>query len=145
MVEMRESVSRYFGVLRELGKDKVFDPIFLKDKRLDDGTGRLEMTRVYQPVHNVGLLRYLECTSLGREGEPEGDIASWRDIYFPYDPNLQHHKDLSKVPVEQRPDLSSQEVVETYHYDPEGLIRVEIANRAAGYSKVFELGPESNH
>ncbi len=144
-IQVRESVSRHFGVWREHGKDKVFDPILLKDRRVDPATGRLEITRTYGPVHNVGLLRYLECTSLGKGGEPEGDIALWKDVYFPYDPELKRLKDLNKVLVEARPDLSSQDVVETYQYDAEGIIRVQIENRTSGYKKLFTLGPESGH
>jgi molecular chaperone DnaK (HSP70) len=144
-IVVRESVSRYFGVWREQGKDKVFDPILIKDRRVDPDTGRLEITRAYRPVHNVGLLRYLECTSLGKGGEPEGDLAIWKDIYFPYDPQLKRLKDLSKIPVETRPDLCSQDVVETYQYDREGIVRVQIENRTSGYEKFFTLGPESSH
>jgi molecular chaperone DnaK (HSP70) len=144
-IQVRESVSRHFGVWREHGKDKVFDPILLKDRRVDPATGRLEIIRTYGPVHNVGLLRYLECTSLGKGGEPEGDIALWKDVYFPYDPELKRLKDLTKVLVEARPDLSSQDVVETYQYDAEGIIRVQIENRTSGYKKLFTLGPESGH
>jgi molecular chaperone DnaK (HSP70) len=144
-IEVRESVSRHFGVWREQGKDKVFDPVFLKDRGVDPDTGRLEITRIYRPVHNVGLLRYLECTSLGKGGEPEGDIALWKDVYFPYDPELKRLKDLTKIPVEPRPDLCSQEILETYQYDREGIIRVQIENRTSGYKKRFTLGPESSH
>jgi molecular chaperone DnaK (HSP70) len=143
-IVVRESVSRHFGVWREQGKDKVFDPIFLKDRRVDTDTGRLEITRIYRPVHNVGLLRFLECTSLGKGGEPEGDIALWKDVYFPYDPQLKRLKDLTKISVEPRPDLCSQEMVETYQYDREGIIRVQIENRTSGYRRDYDLGPKGN-
>ncbi len=143
-IQVQESVSRHFGVWREIGKDKVFDPIFLKDRRVDPGTGRLQITRTYRPVHNIGLLRYLECSSLGKGGEPEGDIAVWKDVRFPYDPELKRLKDLGKIPVEPRPDLSSQELVETYDYDVEGIIRVQIENATSGYKRFFTLGPEGS-
>jgi molecular chaperone DnaK (HSP70) len=142
-IRVRETVSRHFGVWREneQGREKVFDPIFRKDRPVDPETGRLEVTRAYRPVHNIGHLRYLECGSVGKDGEPVGDIALWKEAFFPYDPSLRNRKDLSKVPVEPRPDLLSQEVIETYAYDPEGRIRVEIENRTAGYRKVFDLKP----
>jgi molecular chaperone DnaK (HSP70) len=142
-VRVQETVSRHFGIWREKGKDKVFDPIFLKDKQVDPDTGRLRVSRAYHPVHNIGLLRYLECSSLGEEGEPEGDIALWKDVYFPYDPSLRNRRDLRKVPVLICPDLSSQEVIEIYEYNAQGLIRVEIENRTSGYRKLFNLGPET--
>jgi molecular chaperone DnaK (HSP70) len=144
-IVVRESVSRHFGVWREQGKDKVFDPIFLKDRQVDPDTGLLEITRIYRPVHNVGLLRYLECTSLGKGGEPEGDIALWKDVYFPYDPQLERQKDLTRIPVEPRPDLCSQEMEETYQYDHEGIIRVRIQNRTSGYRRDYDLAPAGHH
>jgi molecular chaperone DnaK (HSP70) len=142
-VRVRETVSRYFGIWREKGKDKVFDPIFLKDRKVDPDTGVLKVTRSYRPVHNIGQLRYLECSSLGKEGEPEGDIAVWKDVFFPYDPSLLNRRDLRKVSVLASPELSSQEVIETYEYDDQGMIRVEIENRSSGYRRVFNLGPET--
>ena len=143
-IQVRESVSRHFGVWREQGRDKVFDPIFLKDKQVDPGTGQLKVSRNYRPVHNIGLLRYLECSSLGKGGEPAGDIAMWKDVYFPYDPSLKDKKDLKRIPIEVKPNLSSQTVIETYQYDAEGIIRVEIENQTCGYRRLFTLGPESN-
>ena len=143
-IRVQETVSRYFGLWRERGQDKIFDPIFLKDRQVDLETGGLQVSRTYRPVHNIGLLRYMECSALGEEGEPEGDIALWKDVYFPYDPGLKNRKDLRRVPVQVHPELSSQEVVETYAYDAQGLIRVEIENRTSGYRRLFNLGPESH-
>jgi len=146
-VRIRESVSRHFGVWREheRGRDKVFDPIFRKDSRLDPERGWQKAIRIYRPVHNVGHLRYLECRSLGEGGEPRDDIAISQEVYFPYDPELKEHEDLARVSVEERPDLARQEVLETYSYDTQGMIRVEIENRTGGYRRVFILGqrPES--
>lgn len=141
-ITVQETVSRHFGIWREKGPDKIFDPIFLKDRQMDPKTGTLKVSRVYRPVHNIGLLRYMECSSLGREGEPEGDIALWKDIYFPYDPTLRGRKDLRKIPVRICPELESQEVVETYEYSDKGLVHVDIENRTSGYRKCFALQPE---
>ncbi|RJR40688.1 MAG: Hsp70 family protein [Desulfobacteraceae bacterium] len=141
-ISMRESISRHFGVWREQqqGRDKVFDSIFIKDRKVDEETGVVEVTRNYRPVHNIGHFRYLECSSLGSFGEPVGDIALRKEAFFPYDPSLCDRKDLSRIPVESRPDLLNQEVTETYAYEPDGRIRVAIENRTAGYRKVFDLG-----
>lgn len=138
-MRIRESVSRHFGVWREKGADKVFDPIFFKDQRLNPESGRLQATRSYRPMHNIGLLRYLECNFLGRSGEPEGDISIWKNIYFPYDPELADRKNLGSIAIENRPELSSQQVVENYEYDPAGMIRVEIENRTSGYQRAYRL------
>ena len=142
-ITVQETVSRYFGTWREKGPDKVFDPIFQKDRQVNPDTGRLMVSRVYHPIHNIGRLRYMECSCLGREGEPEGDIALWKDVYFPYDPALRSRRDLRKVPIRICPELSSQEVVETYEYNDQGLVCVEIENRTSGYRKLFTLEPET--
>ncbi|MBN1103759.1 MAG: Hsp70 family protein [Deltaproteobacteria bacterium] len=142
-IKISEAVSRHFGVWRESrqGSEKVFDPIFRKDSRVSPETGRIRITRSYRPMHNIGHFRYMECTALGSDGEPEGDISLWEDAFFPYDPALRDRKDLFRIPVEARPDLFTQEVTETYRYDEEGKVRVEFENRTAGYRKVFDLVP----
>jgi molecular chaperone DnaK (HSP70) len=140
-IRIQETVSRYFGIWRERGRDKIFDPIFLKDRQMDSESGHLHVSRTYHPVHNIGWLRFLECSAIGREGEPAGDISVWKDVYFPYDPRLSERSDVARLAVEPRPDLFSQEVVETYDYDAQGIIRVEIENRTAGYRKLFKLEP----
>jgi len=142
-INVRESVSRHFGIWRERDKDKIFDPIFLKDRQVDSDTGRLRVTRTYNPVHNIGLLRYLECSSLGKAEEPEGDIALWEDVYFPYDPKLRDRRDLPKISVEKYADVSSEEVTEAYEYNEEGIIQVEIENKTSGYKRLFTLGPKA--
>ncbi len=144
-IRLRESVSRNFGVWREHegGRRKVFDPIFGKDSQLDWEVGRLKAIRSYHPVHNVGHLRFLECSSIGEVGEPQGDITLWRDIFFPYDPELKDHQNLSRIKVEEQPDLLQQEVIETYSYDGKGMIHAEIENRTSGYRRIFKLGTES--
>jgi hypothetical protein len=94
-------------------------------------------------MHNIGLLRYLECSSLGKAEEPEGDIALWEDVYFPYDPKLRNRKDLSRISVEKYAGVCSEEVTEAYEYTEEGIIQVEIENKTSGYKKLFTLGPKA--
>jgi hypothetical protein len=96
-------------------------------------------------VHNIGLLRYLECSSLGTAEEPEGDIALWEDVYFPYDPKLRSRKDLPKIPIEKYSGVFSQEVTEAYEYNEEGIILVEIENKTSGYKRLFTLGPKGGN
>lgn len=141
-ISMRETISRHFGVWREQeqGSKKVFDSIFIKDRQVDAETGMMEVTRTYRPAHNIAHFRYMECSSVGPLGEPVGDIALRKETFFPYDPSLRNRKDLSRIPVEHRPDLLSQEVTETYAYEADGRIRVAVENRTAGYRKVFDLG-----
>jgi molecular chaperone DnaK (HSP70) len=143
-IQVREAGSRYFGIWREREQDKVFDPVFFKKQEVGTENGRLTVVRQYRPLHNIGRLRYLECSALGSAGEPEGDITVWRDIYFPYDPGLADHKNLKGVPITVCPELFSQEVVETYDYDTQGIVHVEIENRTSGYRRHFRLTPANS-
>ena len=140
-IRVRESVSRWFGIWRERDQDKVFDPIIQKDEKVDSRTGRLVVIRDYRPRHNIGLLRFLECSELGKSGEPEGDITVWKDIHFPYDPELEDLADLSDTPIVSRTDLSNQQIRETYHYSVQGIVHVEIENLATGHRRRYRLEP----
>jgi molecular chaperone DnaK (HSP70) len=139
-VLVRESVTRHFGVWREgeAGRSKVFDPIIEKGA-LPVGDV-LEVERAYRPVHSVGRLRFLECTELGADGQPHGDLTPWCDILFPYDPALAEKGDLALVPPEQRLAAPGEEIVERYRYDRSGSISIAIENRTRGYSRRYVLG-----
>jgi molecular chaperone DnaK (HSP70) len=139
-VEVRESVCRHFGIWRERDKDKVFDPIFHKDRQVDSDTGLLSGTRTNKPAHNIGLLRYLQCSSLGKGKEPEGSISLQQDVFHPHDPKLQEREDLSNIFIERYPEVSSQEITGTYEYKEQEIIQVEIENKSSGYKKLFTFG-----
>jgi molecular chaperone DnaK (HSP70) len=141
-VHIRETVSRNFGLWREGdgGRNKVFDHIFSKDLGLDSSEDDRKVIRRYRPVHNVGHLRFLECSRLGPEGEPLGDLVLWPEILFPYDPALKNHKELSRVSVVRNPNLALQEIYETYTYTSGGIIQVEFENRTGGYKRAFSFG-----
>jgi molecular chaperone DnaK (HSP70) len=136
---LREAVTRNLGVWREYGTNKIFDTIIEKSSRLKPQSGHLQVRRTYNPVHNLGHLRFIECSSIGQSGEPSGDIANINEIFFPYDPQLKNKEDLCHVPVISRPDLAAQEVTETYSYDSRGMITVEVENRSANYKKTYIL------
>jgi len=135
----REAVTRNLGVWREYGTNKIFDTIIEKSSRLKPQSGPLQVKRTYNPVHNLGHLRFIECSSLGQSGEPSGDIANINEIFFPYDPQLKNEEDLCHLPVISRPDLAAQEVTETYSYDSRGIITVEVENLSAQYKKTYIL------
>jgi molecular chaperone DnaK (HSP70) len=137
--QLREAVTRNLGVWREYGTNKIFDTIIEKSSRLKPQSGALQVKRTYNPIHNLGHLRFIECSSLGQSGEPSGDIADIKEIFFPYDPQLKDEEELCHVPVISRPDLASQEVTETYSYDSRGIITVEVENLSARYKKTYIL------
>jgi molecular chaperone DnaK (HSP70) len=138
-ISIREAVTRHFGLWREgeEGREKVFDPIFRKDSLVEAEAGGPEVVREYHPVHNVGHLRFLECSALGEAGEPQGDLFVWEEVYFPYDPQLEQEPNLARVLLENRPDLSGQEIRETYSYAQGGIINVQVENCTAGYRRNF--------
>jgi hypothetical protein len=140
-VLVREAVTRHFGVWREgeAGRSKVFDPIIQKGA-LPAGDGALEVERAYRPVHSVGRLRFLECTELGADGQPHGDLTPWCDILFPYDPALAERGDLAFVPPEQRLGDAGEEIIERYSYGRDGSISIAIENRTRGYSRQYVFG-----
>jgi molecular chaperone DnaK (HSP70) len=140
---VREKFTRYFGVWREAerGEKIIFDPVFPKGSMLpkpDDPplTGK----RRYEPVHNIGHFRYLECSHVTEEGRPAGDITLWDDICFPFEPSLQHKADLSGVAVTRREQVSRPEIEERYACDASGTLMVTITNVSEGYSREYRLG-----
>jgi molecular chaperone DnaK len=141
-VLVREAVTRHFGVWREgeAGRNKVFDPILHKGVLPEGDASGIVIERSYRPVHAVGRLRFLECTDLGADGQPHGDLTPWCDILFPYDPALAERGDLAHVPPEQRLMAPGEEIVERYRYGSDGSISIAIENRTRGYSRRYVLG-----
>jgi molecular chaperone DnaK (HSP70) len=137
---LRERFTRYFGVWRETngGSTIVFDPLFTKGTALPTpGEKPIEIRRDYWPAHNIGHFRYLECSHLGEDGQPAGDVTVWDEIRFPFDPALQ---DVDGVPVERSGVAMSQQIGETYSSDASGAVTVSISNLTACYERQYRLG-----
>lgn len=140
---LQERFTRYFGVWREAdcGNRIVFDPLFPKGTPLPAAGGEpLAITRQYSPIHNVGHFRFLECSHLGEEGQPAGDITLWDEILFPFDPALAEVPYLSGQPVSFCPAAATQQIEEQYRCDAGGVVSVVIRNRTAGYERTYPLG-----
>ena len=139
--KLRERFTRHFGVWRESddGKTIAFDLLFEKETPLPaKGEAPLSRTRRYQPAHNLGHLRYLECSRLDQQGQPQGDIAPWDETFFPYDPVLQSSEDYQTAEV-RRGKRYGNLIEETYSCDANGVIEVEIADVTNGYRRKFRL------
>ena len=137
---LHDHFTRYFGVWREAdeGRNIIFDPLFEKGASLPTrGEPALEITRAYQPVHNVGVFRYLECSQIDDNGRPGGDITVWDEIKFPFDPGL---SDVDEAPVEHLDRVRNHAVEEKYICDAGGAVTVTIRNDTAGYSRDYRLG-----
>jgi len=140
---LRERFMRYFGVWREAegGRSVAFDPLFAKGMVLPGPSDPpLTSSRSYSAVHNIGHFRYLECSHVGPNGLPDGDITLWDDIRFAFDPSLHNGLDLGRVPVTYLASGRQQEVKEIYACDATGVVSVTIANLSAGYNRQYRLG-----
>ncbi len=139
-VFVREAVTRHFGVWREAedGRDKVFDPILRKDQ-LPPGGEPLVVTRVYHPAHAVGHLRFLECSRL-IDGEPAGDLTPFGELLVAYDADAATAADPEALAEERLPQPAPDPVVETYRYEPDGRVTLEIERSASGYRRRWDLG-----
>jgi len=141
--ELSERFTRYFGVWREAdgGVGLAFDPIFTKDTPVGKASVSGQVcTRTYQPVHNIGHFRYLECSHLNEQGEPAGDVMPWGDLFFPLDPTLKTEDHLERVPVCSTREVAHEVIRENYRLDRSGMIEVTIRNQSSGYERTYRLG-----
>lgn len=140
--ELTERLTRYFGVWREAesGGRLTFDPIFTKDTPVaKPAAGAQVCTRTYQPAHNIGHFRYLECSQLNEQGEPAGDVTPWGDLFFPLDPTLESEDHLERLPVCPSRAVSNEVIRENYRLDQSGMIEVTISNQSSGYERTYRL------
>jgi molecular chaperone DnaK (HSP70) len=139
--QLRDRFTRYFGVWREgeAGRTAVFDPIFKKGVALPGpNQPPLIQARCYSPAHNIGHFRYLECAQLSDDARPAGDIVTWGDILFPFDPALRDVPNLSDTQV-ARTLTADQEIEESYSCDSNGAVVVRITNLSSGYHREYRL------
>ncbi len=101
---MTERFSRQFGVFREgmSGEEVAFDVIFDGATELPRGDKCIEVRRAYAPCHNVGHYRFIECGWLDSRQVPSGDITSFANVLFPFDPALRANGGLDSVGVTRR-------------------------------------------
>jgi len=138
--QLQDRFHRHFGVWREseAGTRVVFDPIFSKGTPLPADGKSLMVTRRYQPAHNIGHFRFLECSHLDDSLEPRGDIVAWDQVFFPFDPQLAE-SELSTVAVQDWTGPQGAIIEERYHCDARGMIEVEISNEASGMVRRFAI------
>jgi molecular chaperone DnaK (HSP70) len=140
---LREQFNQNFGIWREAdhGGRIVFDLIFPRGARLPaPGESPLRSERVYQPAHNIGHFRYLECSQLDERGQPTGEISNWDQILFPFDPQLQNHSGLAEQPVKRLTEEYPLRIREEYTCDASGNLKVRISSEPTGYSNEYSIG-----
>ncbi len=141
-VNVREVFGRHFGLirLRDHGLAECFDPIFPAGTPLPRrGEPPLERVAWYAPRHNIGHLRYLECTEISIGGLPEGDIRNWSDIRFPYDPAVPLSGPALEGDIRPTDAFASSSVCEVYRCDSDGVITVELRRPHRNDARTYEI------
>lgn len=144
-LDVKEIFSRHFGVVRLLegGRREYFHTIFAAGTKLPRrGQPLLETVANYNPHHNIGHLRFFECSEVGPDGLPKGTVREWSDVLFPYDPRLDMQSTPAPNAVRQTDELAHTQVRETYRCDADGVITVEVTRLADGKKRRFEIFQE---
>ncbi len=136
---LTDRLSRGFGVFREWdsGSQLAFDPILDRDQRTSpDDT--VVVRRQYRPVHNIGVFRFLEYSTLGASGQPTGDVVPLGEFLYPFDRSLRDVADLGGVAIERTDEGPL--VEETYVIDRHGIVTAAITDVEAGFTLSSRLG-----
>src|SRR5437868_6424618 len=131
--KLTERLSRHFGVFREgdAGQDVSFDVLVAKDTPLP-----AEVSRRYRAAHNVGHYRFVECGRID-QGRPEGNLAAWDELLFPFDPSLRG-SDLARVPVRRLPQAGP-EIEEIYRCGAHGTVEASLRVLEDGFERTLRL------
>lgn len=144
-VTYRDVFARHFGLirLREHGRYEVMDTIFPAGTPIPRrGEPALERVAWYHPAHNIGHLRYLECTEIGGDGLPVGGMRAWSDIFFPYDPARPLVARFEPEEIVPTHAFAGEPVCEVYRCDSDGVITVELRRPSRGESRCYEIFQE---
>ena len=140
---LRDRFTQNFGVWREAdgGANVTFDVIFPRGVKLPRrGEEPLRVVRGYHPAHNIGHFRYLECSHLDSDRQPQGEISNWDEIRVAYDPTLRDRDDLGGVAVERGCPRGDVWVEEEYTCEANGGVKVRISDKMSDFASEFRLG-----
>jgi len=141
-VTYREVFARNFGIirLRDHGQAETFDTIFPAGTPVPrTGEPLLEKAAWYHPRHNIGHMRYLECTTVGSDGMPAEGVRTWSDILFPYDPAYPLSAQLSPSDIAATDCFGQNAVCEVYRCDHDGVITVELRRPFEDDARCYEI------
>ncbi len=141
-VSYRDVFARHFGLIRlkDHGRAETFDPIFPAGTPIPrKGEPPVEKIAWYHPCHNIGHLRYLECSSVGPDGLPDGEFRAWSDILFPYDPAKPLAASMSREDIVATDRFKKDAVCEVYRCDSDGVITVELRRPAWSDARTYEI------
>lgn len=140
---LRDRFTQNFGVWREAdaGANVTFDVIFPRGVKLPRrGEDPLHVVRGYHPAHNIGHFRYLECSHLDADRQPQGEISNWDEIRVAYDPTLRDRDDLPALTVERGSPRGDVWVEEEYTCEANGAVKVRISDKLSDFASEFRLG-----
>src|SRR6202171_3900731 len=131
--KLSERLTRHFGVFREdeAGERISFGLLAPKDTLLP-----ARAARRYRAAHNVGHYRFVECGRI-EQGRPEGNLAAWDEVLFPFDPDLRQ-RELSGVQV-RRLAGEGPEVEEVYKCAPDGTVEASLRVLDDGFERTVRL------
>ena len=141
-VRYRDIFARHFGLmrLRDFGRAEVFDVVFPAGTPIPRrGEPPLERSMWYHPHHNIGHLRYLECTTIGPNGLPDGNVRAWSDVLFPYDPTIPLISGPESSQIVTTEQFAGQTVCEVYRCDSDGVITVELRRPSTEEYRMHEI------
>lgn len=143
---LTERLARGLGVFREMDSGEMvsFDAVLPHAMLLHaDHNGLTTVTRTYKAVHNVGVFRFAEFSSLDDSGIPRGDVAPLDIIHFPFAAQLRDldQNALAQVPVERLGEGPM--IQEQYTVDAHGIVWVTITNLTDGYHRTYSLAKKN--
>lgn len=144
-VSYQDVFARHFGLIRlkDHGHAEMFDIIFPAGTPIPRrGEPPIEKVFWYHPSHNIGHLRYLECSALDPEGMPSAGVRAWSEIFFPYDPGCSLSARFSTPDIISTNQFAHLAVCETYRCDSDGIITVELNSPARRESRCYEIYQE---
>src|SRR5690606_12450387 len=138
--QVTERFFRQLRVFREsvAGERVEFDVICDASIELPRDAEYHEVRRRYAPAHNLGHYRYVECGWLDAQGTPSGDITSFSDVLFPFDPSLRSACNLHELGV-LRAERPVCEVEERYKVARNGIVELTIRDVHTGFERTHKL------
>jgi molecular chaperone DnaK len=132
---LSERLTRHFGVFREAeaGARVCFDVLVPKDTLLP-----VQVSRRYRAAHNVGHFRFVECGRI-EQGRPEGNLAAWDEVLFPFDPRLRQ-QELS-AELTRRLEVPGPDVEEVYRCTADGTVHASLRVIDDGFERTIRLSP----
>lgn len=143
---VQDRLNNHFGVIRVRNGTEYVDVIFEKGRQLPSpDTVHYVSPPVYDPRHNIGRFRYLECDEVDQTtGQVKGDCVYWNEILFPYDRNLcpdgQTPPRIDPAAIVETESLRMERIKEEYFLDEYGIVTTRISRTVQDqYSSYYNL------